>query len=48
MKSERNRVAAWRLKLLRQASGKRRPDLPTLRPLSQYLLQMESQVQESR
>jgi hypothetical protein len=50
-KNEQNRVVAWRLKLLRQASDLprgRRSDLPTFRPFSQNLLQMESQVQESR
>ena len=48
-KNEQNRLMAWRLKLLRQADEALRGIAQTCRHfgLSQNLLQMESQVQES-
>ncbi len=43
-KSELNRLVAWRLKLLQRPMRclEGRSNLPTLRSVSQYLLQMES------
>jgi hypothetical protein len=48
-KNEQNRVVAWRLKLLRQASDMPRSVAQTCRHFGlSRILQMESQIQESR